>query len=101
MSKEYPSRQREEEIKLSQKKKTKDLFEDLARLSGCEYVADLKLRKNEKVIKALQEVVVTEYSLHDWKDAAEYLVGENLVTDDREEIQKIIISKYLKKHVQA
>lgn len=101
MSKEYPSRQREEEIKLSQKKKTKDLFEDLARISGCEYIADLKLRKNEKVIKALQEVVATEYSLHDWKDAAEYLVGEHFDTGNREEIQKKIISKYVKKYVQA
>ena len=101
MSKEYLSRQKEEEIKLSPEKKTKDLFEDLAKVSGCEYIADLRLRKNGKVLKALHEVVATDYCLHDWKDAAEYLVGEHFDTDDREEIRKLIILKYEKKYVQA
>lgn len=55
----------------------KDLFEEVARAAGCEYISDMKLKAyNNRAKKILAEsIVYKDYSLRDLSGIYKYVYG--------------------------
>lgn len=54
------------------------LLDDLAALSGCEYLSDLRYipAYQTRISLALKSLNPQEYSIQDWNDAAKYLLQQ-------------------------
>lgn len=53
------------------------LLDRLAAKSGCMYLSDLKMRKNDMLIKhEIRKTDASDYSAAEWNDAINYLTGK-------------------------
>ncbi len=70
------------------------LLDLLTEAVGCGYLSNLHLTENRKqLIKILRAIPTEEYSEKEWEDAARYLLGnENLFTD-AEEVRRVLIDR--------
>lgn len=69
-----------------------DLFEDLAKLTGAEYLSDLKSMPYEIIRQQLQTIDPEKYSLSQWQDAVDYLTGKETTQETVEEIYEYLLS---------
>lgn len=56
------------------------LLDDLAQLSGCEYLSQLreKYRADDSVKNAVSHLAPDRYTKTEWSEAAEYVTGQKL-----------------------
>jgi len=70
----------------------KELLQDLANLTGCTYISDLRFLPEPDIIKVFLEMIVPcEYSIADWNLAVHYLTNNRVEFLSVEEAKKYLI----------
>lgn len=73
-----------------------ELLETISSKLGCEFLSDLKwVQDTPSLQNIIEDLVADEYSLQDWRDAIDYLVGENVSPTCPAEAKRYLLMKLL------
>lgn len=58
------------------------IFEKLQHALGCEYLSDIKIENNLKILQILNKMPLTDYNLAELSDLTEYISEERITFTD-------------------
>jgi len=68
-----------------------DLLDRLHRLTGSEYLSELKSPAyRETVLRELERIEVSDYPLHEWREALSYLFGAEAALNTEKDVAAFI-----------
>ena len=68
------------------------LLDELAGMTGCLYLSDLRLKmKDTRFLRILEQIVPEEYTIEDWNDTVHYLCGRKATFQTKEEALACLI----------
>lgn len=71
----------------------RDLLMYVFEESKTDYLSDLKFIEKDTIINILKDIKTTDFSIDDWKEFYLYIIGEDVNSDDREEIKEKLMKK--------
>lgn len=64
------------------------LLEYLSNSTNCNYISDLRMKeKRIEISRVIKEISPDDFSLIEWKDAYQYILGEKCVVGEQIEIK--------------
>lgn len=76
----------------------RDIFEDLVRRLGCEYITDMRFCPwNVKARREICRMAFEQYDLHQLEDIAEYLYAEKVRLENSRQAKAYFRRKYRQK----
>ena len=67
-------------------------LEELAELTGADYLSDLKTMNYEQIRRQMERIDPDRYTLSQWKDTADYLTGNDVDAETEEQIYEYLLS---------
>lgn len=72
-----------------------DLFEDVRREVGCDFISDLKNEPYRTIaIKIASQLDAHKYSMREWEDFTQYICGEKSCVSSVENVSVMLLNKF-------
>lgn len=76
-------------------KQSKELLEEIASYTHCDYLSDLHLRNYfQEIVEAIEKIDIDGYSLNEWNSTVQYITQQKVEFNSRNQA-KVFLQDYL------